>query len=254
LYGLNYPSVNLVNVATVGCWGGVLFSSALGIRQLALSLHPPRDTAYQGKSRSISPNKVGRRRSITPIMFDVLCQHLLEKPDRTLEELEVFLWDEFEDHVPRSNISRALRSAGWSRKTVRRVAKEQNPDLRDFYVHNLSFFRSYHLVYVDESGCDRRVGFRRTGWSPLGVSPLQVTQFHRGQRYHILPAYYQDGVMLARVFQGATDTQLFEEFIEQLCWILTGLVTPGAQMDGVKVSDSLSDVACSLSYIYLAVE
>ena len=31
-------------------------------------------------------------------------------------------------------------------------------------------------------------------------------------------------------------------------------VHPGAQMDGMKVSDSLSDVACSLSYIYLAVE
>jgi hypothetical protein len=38
------------------------------------------------------------------------------------------------------------------------------------------------------------------------------------------------------------------------CWILTGRFTSRAQMDGMKVSDSLSDVACSLSYIYLAVE
>lgn len=59
--------------------------------------------------------------------------------------------------------------------------------------------RSYHLVYVDESGCDKGVRFRRTGWSPLGVTPLQVTQFRRGQRYQILPAYSQDGILLARV-------------------------------------------------------
>jgi hypothetical protein len=40
-------------------------------------------------------------------------------------------------------------------KVARRIAKEQNPDLRDFYPHKLSVFRSYHLVYVDESGCDK---------------------------------------------------------------------------------------------------
>jgi hypothetical protein len=31
--------------------------------------------------------------------------------------------------------------------------------------------------------CDKRIGFRRTGWSPLGVAPRQVSQFHRDERY-----------------------------------------------------------------------
>jgi hypothetical protein len=75
----------------------------------------------------------------------------------------VLLWDEFEVLVTTSAVSRALASIGWSKKVARRVAKERNPDLRDFYLHNLSAFRSYHLVYVDESGYDKRIGFRRTG-------------------------------------------------------------------------------------------
>ncbi|GAA93241.1 TPR domain protein [Aspergillus luchuensis IFO 4308] len=79
-----------------------------------------------------------------------------------------------------------------------------------------SEFRSYHLIYVDESGCDKRVGFRRTAWSPVGVTPLQISRFHRGQRYQILPANAEDGVMLARVFQGSTDASIFEDFVEQL--------------------------------------
>ena len=87
----------------------------------------------------------------------------------------------------------------------RQVAKERNADLRDFYQYNLSAFRSYHLVYLDESGCDKRIGFRHTGWSPLGVAPVQVAQFHQDRRYHILPAYTQDGVLISRVFQGMTD-------------------------------------------------
>jgi transposase len=31
-----------------------------------------------------------------------------------------------------------------------------------------------------------------------------------------LPAYTQDGIILTRVFQGSTDSTVFEDFIEQL--------------------------------------
>ena len=50
----------------------------------------------------------------------------------------------------------------------------------------------------------------------LGVTPTQVAQFQPEHRYQILPAYAQDGVILVRLFQGSTDSTLFEDFIEQL--------------------------------------
>lgn len=162
------------------------------------------------------PNSAGRPRTVTPLMLDALRDHLLEKPDLYLEEMAIFLWDEFDTLVTTSSIRRALVSIGWSKKVARRIAKQRNADLRDYYVHNLSDFRSYHLVYVDESGCDKRAGFRRTAWSPVGVTPVLVSRFRREQRYQILPAYAQDGVVLSRVFQGSTDTSVFEDFIEQL--------------------------------------
>jgi transposase len=161
-------------------------------------------------------NGVGRPRSITPIMLQALCEHLLEKPDLYQEEIAVFLWDEFDAQVTVHSISRALASAGWSKKAAQRVARQRNADLRDFYLYKFSAFRSYQLVYVDESGCDKRIGFRRTGWSPIGVTPVQIAQFQREQRHQILPAYAQDGVVLVRVFQGTTDAAVFEDFIEQL--------------------------------------
>lgn len=162
------------------------------------------------------PNHVGRRRSITVPMLKALCEHLLEKPDLYLDEMVIFLWDEFEAAVTTSSIRRALVDSGWSRKIARQKAKERNAELRDFYLYNLSEFQSYHLVYVDESGCDKWTGFRRTGWSPLGVTPIQISKFHRGQRYQILPAYAQDGIVLSRVFRGSTDAPVFEDFIKQL--------------------------------------
>ena len=84
------------------------------------------------------------------------------------------------------------------------------------YFHKLSEFHSYQLVYVDESGCDKQIGFRRTGWSPLGVAPIQVAKFHRGQCYQILPAYAQDSILLSHVLTGLTDAIIFEDFIGQL--------------------------------------
>ena len=99
---------------------------------------------------------------------------------------------------------------------TRHIANERNADLRDFYLHKLSAFRSHQLVYVDESGCDKRIGFRRTGWSPLEVAPVEIAQFHRDRRHQILPTYTQDGILFSKVFQGSTDGAVFEDFIEQL--------------------------------------
>jgi transposase len=48
------------------------------------------------------------------------------------------------------------------------------------------------------------------------VTPVKIARFQREQRYQILPAYSQEGIILARVFQGTTDSAVFEDFVEQL--------------------------------------
>lgn len=46
--------------------------------------------------------------------------------------------------------------------------------------------------------------------------PLQVSQFHRDQRYQISPTYTQNGIVLSRVFRGVTDGTVFEDFLAQV--------------------------------------
>ena len=167
-------------------------------------------------STTAPPNRGGRPPTITPPMLAALREHLLEKPNEDLDDMAIYLWDEFSKLVSRWAIRRALSSIGWSPKQMQRIARGRNADLRDYYVHKLSEYRSFQLVYVDESGCDKRIGFRRRGWSPRGVTPVMVAQFQRGQRYQILPAYSQDGIVCARVFQGSTDANIFLDFIEQM--------------------------------------
>jgi transposase len=57
-------------------------------------------------------NGGGRPRSITPPMLEALREHLLEKPDQYLDEMMLFLWDEFKVYVTTSTVSRALKSIG----------------------------------------------------------------------------------------------------------------------------------------------
>nr|KMM68378.1 hypothetical protein CPAG_04707 [Coccidioides posadasii RMSCC 3488] len=75
--------------------------------------------------------RVGRRRSITPPMLEALCDHLLEKPGLYLDEMVVFLWDEFHVRATTSSIRRALAFSGWSKKTAQQRARECNADLQD---------------------------------------------------------------------------------------------------------------------------
>lgn len=201
----------------------MIHSGELSTSQMALAAGCNRSTILRISSNirmfgsvKAPPNKGGRPQSVTPIMLEALCDHLLEKPNLYLDEMAIFLWDEFAIQATKSSISRALVSKGWSKKAARVKAREHNLDLHDKYSHFISDFESYHLVFVDESGCDKRIGFRGTGWSPLGMAPVQVSKFHHDQRYQILPAYAQDGIVLSRVFRGSTDASVFEDFIEQL--------------------------------------
>ncbi|KAH5617615.1 hypothetical protein HBI23_252380 [Parastagonospora nodorum] len=200
---LKHRQLNATQMATkAGC-------SKRTIQRLQQNVHCYNDT----KAPS---TRVGRRRSMTPHVLDALCKKLLAEPGLYQDEMARFVHNEFGIEVSQASVSRALASIEWSKKTTRQVAREQNADLQSYYFHKVSQFRSYQLVFIDESGCDKRIGTRRTGWSPIGTTPVQVTRFHRDRRHQILGAYTQDGVLLSRVYQGGTDSVLFDDFIAQL--------------------------------------
>lgn len=83
------------------------------------------------------PTHVRQRRSITPLMLEAICDRLLKKPRLYVDEMALFLWDEFHIQVTNSGLEQAFTSACWSKKVARQRAKEYNANLRGFYLHNL---------------------------------------------------------------------------------------------------------------------
>lgn len=104
-------------------------------------------------------------------MLDPLREQLLEKPGLYQGEMAVLLYDEFGCSYHNVKYQQAVASVGWT-KATRHAAKERNADLRDFCLYKLSEFRPCHFVYVDDSRCDKRIGFRRAGWYPLDIAPV----------------------------------------------------------------------------------
>lgn len=54
------------------------------------------------------------------------CDHLLEKPALYVDEMALFLWDEFYVRATTSSLKRALASVSWLKKVARQRAKEQS--------------------------------------------------------------------------------------------------------------------------------
>jgi transposase len=71
---------------------------------------------YEGR---LPPTKKGPARLIEPQAFDALIDHLIRKPGTYLDEMAVFLADEFGIDVSISVISRTLQMYGWSKKKVK---------------------------------------------------------------------------------------------------------------------------------------
>jgi len=82
-------------------------------------------------------------------------------------------------------------------------------------------------VYVDESGCDDRLG-REHGWSPRGVPCPDTRVGHATERLSVVAAWMpapalapQNGLMAALSFEGTCHHRLFELWLRvMLCPLL----------------------------------
>jgi hypothetical protein len=135
---------------------------------------------------------------------------LLIESDLHRDEIAELSYQAFGGKVSERSIGRTLQGKNWTRKRMRRIAQQRHPGLRTNLQYYIAEYPSEYLVFIDKPGCDRRIGYRHWGWSLRGVAPVGVTKLGRGKRWHVLPAYTQDGIILKRIYQGPTDPPFFK--------------------------------------------
>lgn len=75
-------------------------------------------TIRQFRSVYAAPTRIGQKQTVTPLMLEALCDHLLEKPGLYLDEMAFFLWDKFQTRLNPSSIRRAFVAKGQSKKLL----------------------------------------------------------------------------------------------------------------------------------------
>lgn len=79
----------------------------------------------------------------------------------------------------------------------------------------LSIYDPSMLVWIDESGCDRRNSFRKYGYSIRGLRPVDHTILIRGIRYSTIPVMSMNAIHDVLVAAGTINGERFSYFIEK---------------------------------------
>ena len=90
-----------------------------------------------------------------PIQFTILCL-LLDNPSLYLREIQRELSYVFNLDVSPASICRFLKRSNFSKKKTQLIALQRDQCLRHDFVRDVSLYQSNFMVFVDETGCDRR--------------------------------------------------------------------------------------------------
>ena len=129
--------------------------------------------------------------------------------------MQQFLYNKYKLETSIATISRTLKNAKWSRKTVQARAAERSEPLQRTQQGIQKQYDSDQLIFLDESASNERTGDRKYGWSPLGLVCEHSRPLKRSERWSILPALTQEGYLSWIVFQGSITTELFLEFVQE---------------------------------------
>ena len=134
-----------------------------------------------------------------PLMGDyeqlILLRLILERPGIYLSEIQRKFFDMFGVEISVSTIlCRTLKFMGCSRQKIQYVALQRSDVYRARYMAEIAMHDPAMLVFIDETGSDRRNGQRRRGYSVRGIPPRDHRLLIRGVRYSGIAVMSLEGV------------------------------------------------------------
>jgi len=139
------------------------------------------------------------------------------RPTAYFDEVALEVWDYFGIDVHPNTIGNVLKEAGWTRKVCRQRAAQMNKDLRALWAAKSMQWSRQQLVFVDECARSEKNGYRKYGWAPTGVSPMELKQTKYSDRFSVLPALTVNGYLpnSTLVIKGGVSKAVFIWWLEQ---------------------------------------
>ena len=111
----------------------------------------------------------------------------MEKPTAYLQEIRTDLFVKTGTTISESTICTLLQRNNFSRKKLHTFAKQRKDELRSSFL-TMKFSPPDMMVFVDETGSDKRDVMRRYGYALRGQRATPITLLHRRNRVNSVAA------------------------------------------------------------------
>ena len=161
------------------------------------------------------PKDKSTRKLTDPAQLLVL--HLaIERPGIKLQEIQEELLNLLLVDIHVSNICRFLHQSGFKRQKLRIPAAQRDEVLRQQYITEVSIYNSEMLIFLDETGADRRNALLRYGYSMRGKPIVSHHQLLvRGDHLSGIAFISVNGLLDVKVVTGVTNGDVFYSFVEE---------------------------------------
>ena len=144
-----------------------------------------------------------------------LLRIIFENPGIYLKEIQGKLQQIYGVWISPSTICRTLKIMGCSRQAMHRVATQRSDELRARFMADVSIYDPSMLVWLDESGCDKRNTIRKYGYSIRGIPMCDQRLLNRGTRYSAIPIVSTTGIHDIYLAERNVDGSKFVKFVEE---------------------------------------
>ena len=143
----------------------------------------------------------------------VLLRIILENTGIYLHEIQAKLVTMFGVTVSVATICRTLKFMNCTRQVIQHIHIRRNDELRAKFMAEVTTYDPRMLIWLDETGCDRRNCVRKWAYSIRGMTPRDHRLLARGTRYSAIPVLSLDGIHDVCFFEGTVDGGRFEQFL-----------------------------------------
>ena len=146
------------------------------------------------------------------ILIELIC----EKPSTYLHEIQSRLFQTTGTDASAATICRTVKRLGFTRKKLKYVAIQRCDILRAEYQADVSLFDSSMLIFVDESGCDRKNATRKFGYSLRGFPAKSFKFLSRGKRFSAIGVMTTTTFLDCYITEGTVNGDVFYNFVQYM--------------------------------------
>ena len=96
------------------------------------------------------------------------------------------------------------------------VALQMDQGLRTQFITDVSLYNADTLIFIDETGCDRRNTIRKHGYGVRGKPVRCQKLVVRGERISVIVAMTVNGILDLQIVRGSVNGDVFMDFVERV--------------------------------------